>query len=83
MNQDTMQENEFGIRHENLVVCKKAEKTAYGQFMKFEPLTLVPFDLEGIDPNRWKPESAHCSTSIMPLYMRKFLRIWMRMKKAG
>ncbi len=43
-------ENEFGIRHENLIVCKKAEKTAYGQFMKFEPLTLVPFDLEGIDP---------------------------------
>ena len=45
-------ENEFGIRHENLVVCKKAEKTAYGQFMKFEPLTLVPFDLEGIDPEQ-------------------------------
>lgn len=43
-------ESEFGIRHENLIVCKKAEKTAYGQFMKFEPLTLVPFDLEGIDP---------------------------------
>ena len=43
-------ENEFGIRHENLVVCKKAKKTAYGQFMKFEPLTMVPFDLEGIDP---------------------------------
>lgn len=45
-------ENEFGIRHENLVVCKKDEKTAYGQFMKFEPLTLVPFDLEGIDPEQ-------------------------------
>ena len=29
-------ENEFGIRHENLIVCKKAEKTAYGQFMCFE-----------------------------------------------
>ncbi len=43
-------ENEFGIRHENLIVCQKAEKTAYGQFMKFEPLTMVPFDLEGIDP---------------------------------
>ena len=45
-------ENEFGIRHENLVVCKKAEKTSYGQFMKFEPLTLVPFDLEGVDPEQ-------------------------------
>ena len=43
-------ENEFGIRHENLVLCKKAEKTSFGQFMCFEPLTLVPFDLEGINP---------------------------------
>lgn len=45
-------ENEFGIRHENLIVCKKAKKTAYGQFMKFEPLTMVPFDLKGIDPTQ-------------------------------
>ena len=36
-------ENEFGIRHENLIVCKKAEKTAYGQFMKFEPLNYGTF----------------------------------------
>lgn len=43
-------ENEFGIRHENLILCKKAEKTSYGQFMKFEVLTMVPFDLDGIDP---------------------------------
>lgn len=43
-------EGEFGIRHENLVVCKKAEKTAFGQFMEFETLTMVPFDLDAIDP---------------------------------
>ena len=43
-------ENEFGIRHENLVLCKKAEQTSFGQFMCFEPLTMVPFDLEGINP---------------------------------
>lgn len=43
-------ENEFGIRHENLVLCKKAEKTSFGQFLCFEPLTMVPFDLEGINP---------------------------------
>ena len=39
-------EDGFGIRHENLMVCKKAEKTEYGQFMCFEFLTMVPFDLE-------------------------------------
>lgn len=45
-------ENEFGIRHENLVLCKKAEKTSYGQFMKFEVLTMVPFDLDGVEPEQ-------------------------------
>ncbi len=44
-------EGRFGIRHESLMVCKKAEKTAYGQFMCFEVLTMVPFDLDGVDPS--------------------------------
>ena len=39
----------FGIRHENLVLCVKREKTEYGQFMGFEPLTMVPFDLDAVD----------------------------------
>ena len=43
-------DNAFGIRHENLVVCRKAEKGPYGQFMEFQTLTMVPFDLEGILP---------------------------------
>ena len=43
-------ENEFGIRHENLLVCKKAEKTTFGQFMCFEHLTMVPFDLDAVVP---------------------------------
>ncbi len=39
----------FGIRLENLIVCKKKEKTEYGQFMSFETLTMVPFDLDAVD----------------------------------
>ena len=42
----------YGIRHENLIVCKKAEKTDFGQFMCFETLTMVPFDLDGIVPEQ-------------------------------
>lgn len=38
----------FGIRTENLIVCEKAEKTEYGQFMRFDTLTLVPIDLEAV-----------------------------------
>ena len=41
----------FGIRHENLMLCQKGEKTEYGQFLYLEPLTLVPFDRDAIDTN--------------------------------
>ncbi len=42
-------EGSHGVRTENLIVCKKAEKNEYGQFMEFEFLTMVPIDLEAID----------------------------------
>lgn len=43
-------EGRFGIRHENLVMCRKGEQNGYGQFMYLEPLTMVPFDREAILP---------------------------------
>ena len=43
-------EGEFGIRHENMMVCKKAEKKPCGQFMEFETITLAPFDLDAVLP---------------------------------
>ena len=42
-------EGSHGVRTENLLVCKKAEKNHYGQFMEFEFLTAVPIDLEALD----------------------------------
>lgn len=39
----------FGIRLENLILCKKLEKKECGQLMGFEYLTMVPFDLEAVD----------------------------------
>jgi len=41
--------NEYGIRIENLVHVVPAQKTEFGQFLKFETLTLFPFDRELID----------------------------------
>ena len=38
----------FGIRLENLILCRKALLGGYGQFLCFEPLTLVPFDRDAI-----------------------------------
>ena len=42
-------ENEYGIRHESLILAIKDKKNEFGEFLKFEPLTLVPFDKDGID----------------------------------
>ena len=39
----------FGIRHENLVLVREGERNEFGQFMYFEELTMVPFDLDAID----------------------------------
>ena len=43
-------EGEYGIRTENELICVKAEKNEYGQFMKFENITYAPIDLDGIVP---------------------------------
>lgn len=43
-------EGKYGIRTENLLLCRKAEKTEYGQFMEFEPVTLVPIDTTAVIP---------------------------------
>ncbi len=42
-------EGKYGIRLENLILCKTSETTQYGKFMEFETLTMVPWDLDGID----------------------------------
>lgn len=39
-------EGEFGIRIENLILCKKKEQNQWGTFLQFEDLTLVPYDRE-------------------------------------
>lgn len=46
---------QFGIRHENLVLVRKGEKTDYGQFMYLEPLTMVPFDKDAIEASLMSP----------------------------
>ena len=44
-------EGKYGIRTENELVCRKAEKNEYGQFMEFENITYAPIDLDAIDPD--------------------------------
>lgn len=42
-------EGSHGVRHENELLCVETDNNEYGQFLKFEPITLVPFDLDGLD----------------------------------
>ena len=42
-------EGSHGIRHGNELVVRRGEKNEYGQFMYFETITFVPFDLDGLD----------------------------------
>ncbi|MCR4777275.1 MAG: aminopeptidase P family protein [Lachnospiraceae bacterium] len=50
------EEGSHGIRIENELVCKKAEKNEYGQWMEFETITYAPIDLEGIDKAYLNPD---------------------------
>jgi Xaa-Pro aminopeptidase len=45
-------EGRYGIRLENELLCCKDEKNEFGQFLSFEQLTFVPFDLDAIDPGQ-------------------------------
>lgn len=42
---------EYGIRHENLILTVEDGTSPFGDFYKFETLTLFPFDLNGIEPS--------------------------------
>ena len=41
----------FGVRIENMLVCKESGETDYGRFLCFEPLTLCPYDKHAIMPD--------------------------------
>ncbi len=75
----------FGIRHENLLLCVPDQTTEYGDFLKFEPVTLVPFDLDGIDPAQMQPDEIcwlnayheRVYTAIAP-HLNEAERAWLR-----
>ena len=42
-------EGKYGIRTESIVLCVKDMENEFGSFMRFEPLTWAPIDLDAID----------------------------------
>lgn len=49
-------EGSHGIRLENELLCCAGTKNEYGQFLYFEPITLIPMDLDAINPDMMKDE---------------------------
>lgn len=45
-----------GVRLENELIVRKGEKNEYGQFMYFETITFVPFDLDALNPDMLSEE---------------------------
>lgn len=44
-------EGSHGVRLENELLVRNGEMNGYGQFMYFEPITYVPFDLDAVIPD--------------------------------
>lgn len=47
---------EYGLRTENMMVCLKDESTEFGDFLRFDTLTLCPIDTHAIDVSLLAPE---------------------------
>lgn len=52
-------EGSHGVRLENELLVRRGEKNEYGQFLYFEPLTLVPMDLDAMIPEMMSREEKH------------------------
>lgn len=52
-------QGEYGIRTENMIVCVKDESSAFGDFLRFDTLTLCPIDTSAIDRNLMTLEEIH------------------------
>ncbi len=47
---------EYGLRTENMIVCVKDKPTEFGDFLRFDTLTLCPIDTKAIDKSLLNPE---------------------------
>jgi Xaa-Pro aminopeptidase len=47
---------EYGLRTENMIVCLRDESTEFGDFLRFDTLTLSPIDTRAIDKSLLNPE---------------------------
>ncbi len=75
----------FGVRHENTMLCVPAEDNGFGSFLKFEPLTLCPYNLRPIivemltiDERQWLNDYHRLvATKLMPHLTDEADKAWL------
>lgn len=77
-------ENQYGIRLENELLCVAEEENEYGRFLKFEPITFAPIDLDGIDPSYMNEREREILNSyhakvyeVISPYLEEEERVWL------
>ena len=78
-------EGNFGVRIENLLLAVEGPVTPYGKFLKFDDLTLCPYDLKPVvldmlthQERQWINDyHAHVREVIMPLLDDAADRLWL------
>lgn len=78
-------EGEYGIRIENMIVCVKDGSSAFGDFLRFDTLTLCPIDTMAIDKNLMTTEEIHWLNSYhqrvyeeLEALLNDELKIWLK-----
>ncbi len=78
-------EGRFGVRIENVLLCRPAGETPFGRFLDFETLTLCPYDLRPVYRTLLTPEEvrqindyhAEVRTRLLPLLTDEADRQWL------
>ncbi len=64
-------EGKYGVRIENDLLCVKDTKNEYGQFMKFEALTLCPIDLRPVNFGEMTKAEIKCLDDYHDMVVKK------------
>ena len=77
-------EGAFGVRLENLTAVKEVTTNGYGRFLRFETLTMVPFDLDAVIPELLGEECRHLLNAyhqkvrqVLTTYMTEEEKVWL------
>lgn len=78
-------EGRFGVRIENTLLCVPSRETDFGRFLRFETLTLCPYDLRAVERDMLSPDEVEqinayhmvVSRRLMPLLTDEADKIWL------